>query len=189
MKRKMYFILIFTLVVVVRGQSQSSSVKTEKLQSQNIQKKCSFVNEGLQFCTSSPFVSVESGESVMLNLSLQNMTKQNVPVIVSRLDDYYNVIVTNSKGDKIYSFSEALQKRFEEGKVSLEEVIASLPVNTRKKIILAPNQSLNFQANLSQFYDLSSKDKYFVEISRKVLKKDGTGNTELSFGKIEIDVK
>lgn len=188
MKKIFFLVLILGLIIVAWGQSLNCP-KNKVIEAQKT-KKCSSIVEGLQFCTTSTFVSIKSGEKVTINVSIQNMTDKTISIANGNLSDFYNVVVTDLSGDKIPSFTEKLKKEVDEGKIPLEDLIRALPINSSpQKVILVPQQELKIEFNLSDFYDLKTKGKYQIEISRKIPKQNGLGNTEISFGAIEIEVK
>ena len=81
MKAKMKFTALLGWVVLALTFSVLG--QDDKLQNTQAElaKKCSPIIEGLQFCTTTPTVSVKSGGHVTVNVSLQNMTDNIIPVI------------------------------------------------------------------------------------------------------------
>lgn len=173
----------FALTIAILGQND----KTEQTE---LEKKCGPVVEGLQFCTLSPVVLANSGKNVTLKVSLQNMTEKDASIIHGRFYDFYNTTVIDSKGNLILSFEESTAKKYKDGTISEKELIELLPINSSPRtIILAPRQEYRVEFNFSDFYDFKNKGKYIIRMSRKISKQNGTGNTELSFGDIEVEVR
>lgn len=195
MKQSIIFIgLFFVLIIAASGQSSNPSQEFKGDDKQESQRKCSAVIEGLQFCTTSPVISVNLGENVPIDVSLQNMTQVKIIVpICANFFQKYHVSVKDSDGNKILSEKEAIQQRIENKTATSEELIQTLPIcnghlGVEKE--LAPQEELKLQINLSYFYDFNAKGKYHVEISRKIPKKDGSSNVEIPLGTtIEVEVK
>jgi|SRR5215204_2300385 len=188
MKKIFFTILIFGLIIVVWGQTMNPS--TDKpVETQNTN-KCSPVVDGLQFCSASTSISINSGQEVKIDVFLQNTTDKSVAVVNGQLTDSYNVVVKNADGNAILSKMEKLNKEVKEGKIPIEELIRQLPINsTPRKINLEPQQKLNVEFNLSDYYELKAKGRYLIEISRKIPAQDGVNITELSFGTINVEIK
>jgi hypothetical protein len=175
--------LCFALTISILGQDD----KIERIESE---KKCSSVIEGLQFCTLSPVISGKTGANVTVKVSLQNMTEKDISIIHGRFYDFYNTTVTKANGDLILSFEQITAKRYKDGTLSEKELIETLPINSSPRtIVLSPQQEYKVEFNFSYFYDFKSKGKYTIRMNRKIPKPNGTGNTELSFGDIEVEVK
>jgi hypothetical protein len=188
MKKMILLLLSAGMIMIAIGQSKTDE-NLENIENIGNQKKCSSVVEGLQFCTSTSNISVKSGEGVRLGLSFQNMSPENISIVNGGFKEFYNVTVTDSNGRRIYSYSEELDKRANEGKATMKELIEALPVGSvAKSITLAPKEELKIEINLSQFYDLKAKGKYSVKMSRKIAKKCEGGIAEISFGDIAIEV-
>ena len=174
------FVLALTFVAL--GQND----KQEQIQPI---KKCSPIIEGLQFCTTTPVVSLVSGGQVHIDISIQNMTEKTVSIIHGSFYDFYNTKVTDSSGNKVSSFRKIILKKYEEKTATPEEIGELLPINSMPRTItLTPQQEYKAQFNFSYFYDFKRKGKYYIEMNRKIPKQDKTGNAELSFGSIEVEV-
>ena len=153
-------------------------------------KKCSPIVEGLQFCTTTPVISLISGGQVHIDISLQNMTEKSLSIIHGNFYDFYDTKVTDSSGNKVYSFRETILKKYKEKTATPEEIGELLPINSMPRTItLAPQQEYKVQFNFSDFYDFKTKGKYKIDLNRKIPKQDGTGNAGISFGSIEVEVK
>lgn len=175
--------LSFALTITTFGQN-------DKIERTESEKKCGSVVEGWQFCTLSPVISVKSGGQVTVKVALQNMTEKDVSIIHGRFYDFYNTTVTNSAGDLILSFEEITAQKYYNGTISEKEFVAELPINSSPRtIILAPQQEYKVEFNFSDFYDFKTKGRYIIRMSRKIPKQNGTGDTELSFGDIEVEIK
>jgi hypothetical protein len=152
--------------------------------------KCSPILEGFQFCTTTPTISVGLDESVAVDISLQNMTDKNASIIHGNFYDYYKVIVKDSKGNEIPSFRQILLKRYNDKTITPEEMGQLLPINSiPRTVLLAPKEKYKVQFSFGQFYDLKTKGKYYIEMSRIIPKQAGVGLAELSFGTIEVEIK
>lgn len=161
--------------------------------SQKLEKKCSSIAEGLQFCTASPVVAVELGENIPITLSLKNRTEWTIIVpMIGGFYQLYDVTVTDSNGNEVLSHQQLLQKKILEKTVTDTELVNSLPIYSGPfgfEEEIAPQAELKILYNLNDFYDFKKKGKYQVEVSRKIPKQDGTGLTPLSLGTIDIEVK
>jgi hypothetical protein len=190
MKARMKFIALLGWVVLaltfsVLGQDD----KLQKTQTE-LANKCSSIIEGLQFCTTTPTVSVKLGGNVTVIVSLQNMTENTIPVIHGRFYEFYNTEVTDSNATEILSKEELIRKKYKEGTATGEDLVQLLPINSSPRtIILNPKQEYKVEFNFSDFYDFTTKGKYYIELRRIIPKQSSIGNTELSFGTIEVEVK
>jgi len=187
MKKAIYFILFLGVAALLSGQSTDSS--KGQMGDKSNEKKCGMPVEGLRPCVITPAVSVTAGESVIVNLSIENLTDKTFSLGNGPVNSY-EITVTDSKGDKVLSFTEQLEKKVDEGKIPVEDLIKSLPVNSSPgPAPLEAKQELKLEFNLSQSYDLKARGKYQVEISRQIVKPDGMGDAKLSFAPIQIQVK
>lgn len=164
----------------------SQSLSLQKIS----EKKCSPIHEGFQFCTTTPTISVGLGESVAVNISIQNMTDKNASIIHGNFYDYYKVIVKDSKNNEIPSFRQILLKKYNDKTITPEEWGQLLPINSIPRLVpLALQEKYKVQFSFGQFYDFKTKGKYYIEMSRIIPKQDGVGLAELSFGTIEVEIK
>lgn len=188
MKKIFFVIFIFSLIIVVWGQTMNPS-RENAVEAQNTN-KCSPIVEGLQFCSTSTTISFLTGQQIKINVFLRNTTDRNISILNGELSDSYNIVIKDAKGNIIASKMEKLNKLVDEGKAPLEDLIRQLPVNSSpRKINLNPGQELKIEFNLDDYYDLKTKGKYQINISRKIPVQNSVNVAELSFGKIEIEVK
>jgi hypothetical protein len=162
--------------------------------------KCGNETKGLLFCTSTPKVIVNSGQDVNVEISLKNISQNNIVVPqFGEFNSIYEVSVMSSKRNKILSKLEILQKKLQEGAITPEERAKMLHTgNMPFTVELAPQEEQRLLVNLSEFYDFKTPDKYQVKISRKIAKfnlsrnptklNDGE-NFQVSLGIIEVEVK
>ena len=190
MKAKMKFtallgLVVFALTFSVLGQDDKlNNTQTD------LAKKCSPIIEGLQFCTTTPTVSVRLGGQVTIDVSLQNLTENIIPIIHGRFYDFYNTKVTDSNAAEILSKEEIIRKKYNEGTATAEEIAQLLPINSSPRTItLNPKQEYKVQFNFSDFYDFNTKGKYYIELRRIIPKQSSIGNTELSLGTIEVEIR
>jgi hypothetical protein len=188
MKKAIFFISLLGVIIFVWNQTINWS-KGQVVVSQRKQKSCGKPIEGLRPCVLAPDVCVSSGEDVVVNVSLENLTDKVVTLGNGRVNSY-EISVTNVKGQKLLSLIEELKKKVDEGKIPLDDLIKALPINSSSgSTPLEPKEELKLEFNISQTYDLKLPGKYFVQIVRKIPRLDEKGDTELSFSPIEVEVK
>ncbi len=185
--------LILSLVILVSAQSSKPVQESLEDKKQESPKKCGAVVEGLQFCTTSPVVSVKLGEYIPINVSLQNMTKEAITVPTCGFNHLYNVTVTDSDKNRIFSHEEVVRQRIKDKVVTEGELLKFYPLCHGPlgfEKILAPEEMLRIEYYLNLNYDFKNKGKYNIEISRKITKKDKSSEVEIPLGTmIEIEIK
>ncbi|MEJ7862966.1 MAG: hypothetical protein WKF90_15155 [Pyrinomonadaceae bacterium] len=154
-------------------------------------RKCSLILESQQFCSSSQFISAKLGESLLIYLYLANKSENVISVMSGgQLYDLYKVIVTDPNGNRLPSIIDNLKSEVTEGKLSPEALSKSLPSYPFPRLVpIGIDTEIQQQFDLRQYYDFKTKGKYLVQIERKVVKQDGSGNIELSLGAIEVEIK
>jgi hypothetical protein len=158
-------------------------------QEKTVPKKCSEVVDGLQFCTTTPRVAVQSGNNVVIKLSLKNTTDKPVSIPVGAFEDYYDVTITGSNGEKISSIRDSLIEKINKGEMSNDEWIKTIKFGSRRKpISIESDGESSMELNLSQFYDFTRPDTYQVTIARRLKDKLGK-DFLLSFGTMTIEVQ
>lgn len=191
MKVRIVLTLIIGLSILVSGQERYSNISDEQF-SKEI---CSAVVEGLKLCAISPVV-LNSGENVVLNLTLKNMLPTNRTITTTNIFDRPFVFtVSNEKGARVLSKIESLQEQKKNGTISTEDssrLFELCCVNTLGSISdekLAGKQIIHKRIDLSVMYDLNTAGNYFVEVTRKVANQDKSDNIELSLPGISVEVK
>ncbi len=153
-------------------------------------KKCSPIIEGLQFCTTTPFVLLNSDGQILIDVSIQNMTNKTLSVIHGNFYEYYKTAVTDSGGRRVSSFREIILKKFHENTATPEEIGTLLPINSSPRTItLTPQKEYKAQLNISDFYDFKTNGSYRIKMKRIIPKQNRKGSRLLSFGDITLEVK
>jgi len=164
--------LIISLVIVGVGQSSKPVQKILEDKKQESQKKCGDVVEGLRLCTTSSVVSVKIGESILIDLILQNVTEEAITIpMYGGFYTLYNVTVKDSDGNKILSRLESVKQKVQNKEANEGELLQFLPIGSNRHGFqkdLLSQEEMKIQFNLKDFYDFKEKGIYHVEISRKV---------------------
>ena len=191
MRASIFLSLILGLMVLVLGQTSSSNFANNQISNE----LCSSPTHGLQLCTSSSSIVVKSGQNVLVNLTLKNISKENILASsIGPFDPQYKFVVKDDSGNEILSTLETLKRKMENHTISKEESsklfeLCCIDGGSRGDLQLPKNQSTVFIVNLSSDYDLTKKGKYHLEIIRKIAKADKKGYFDLNLKGITIEVK
>lgn len=187
---KIIFFIICLLglvtVVIIAGQP---STEVSQFRLQESQTKCGNSAGNLQLCTTTSFITTKLGENLPLRLIVKNLSDKPISVIKASFDDIYEIKVSDFRGNRISSKKEVLATKI--NKTAEEKaLVEELPLNSSpQNIQILPKQDLRLEYNLADFYDLKSKGKYHVEISRKISKSGVAEDTYLLLAGIEVEVK
>lgn len=175
---------LFSLAFVNVVYLQVSQTKEDQ---SRLKELCSLISDELKFCIDKQKIIVTSGSSVVLNLSIVNMSLQEMDV--SKYDGgNYSFKVTNEKGEVILT---KFEQKIKNGLMSDEDerdFIHSL-TRSHRSVSLQPNEIYNEKIVLSDIYNFNDVGKYYVEIARKTRISSQDELIETSLGQIEIEVK
>jgi len=134
---------------------------------------CGAIVDGFRFCSTSSVVSTKSGEHIILNLSLQNMTDKSLNIQKGgTFNELFGVKLIDLKGTRVLSIFETLKKKQESHTLSESEAGILLQFCCINKMpakrTIAPKEEVKWELNLDDFYDLSGKGEYTLYLSRRI---------------------
>lgn len=194
MKKTNFAILILGLVVLFNNETAFSQ-EIEQTSPKTEQKQCNALNDELEFCLESSFISVNSGEAVVLHYSVKNLTEKQIIILrggrgIGRL---LKLTITDESGNKIPTILETLTKKLINNERFSEEESKKYGIVTRGSGPLSsdfePNEETKWSWNLSYSYEFRDKSKYFIEIKKIEFKEGKFVNTETLLGKVEVEIK
>jgi hypothetical protein len=188
MKKLTLFISIIFIVSIIWGQSASQNCKPTNTMTEN--QICSQIIESLQLCTKNITSKLKLQQNIAADFTLKNLSDKTIEIPRGRFENTYTIKVFDPKGNQLLSKLETLEKKVNEGKAQMEELIANLPIySSPASTIILPKQEIPIEFNLSQYYDFTEKGKYKIEISMRLQKKNDTAVAFLTTGAIEIEIE
>lgn len=165
MKRFLSIGLIVCFVAIMSGHSTISSQESlmsvdndQNLPNNLSQQRCTRAVDGLIFCISSSSISVKLGQSVPLIVSVRNTTGKSISIKKDYFDSIYISTVVDSKGEKVLSLNEELQKKHQATNKITEEMIKAVPINPSfSSIKIPPGEKIETTFNL--VISMTSKPK------------------------------
>ena len=160
-------------VLSMRGTMGVTNEKT--IQIAPVTESAAPASEGFQLLAKVERVPTDSGDSLVLKLTMKNVTTETLRLIKTVPEKLYQVTVTNDRGEPL--------PLTEYGKRRREAVPGA-----RIVLRVGPGEEVQQEIPLDKMYDLTGKGTYSLTVKRNVLKRQGEGFAEVVSNTVKFTV-
>ena len=144
---------------------------------------------GLEFCAKFGEISANSGEPIVMDFALKNISEEGILVKTNRDLSRFKVRVFDHYGNLVLSKIDKKQGRNASlSDDDMRELVTSMARSHRSEL-LEPGQTIDEKLVISDLYNLSNAGTYHIEVARHTHDPKGDGFIEISLEKIRIKVK